>query len=341
MKHYRILVLGKFRNWVSMYLHGVIEGTIANGWQSERVEIQKTDGDKRWDHHIKNIYEQIARFRPHIMFTNSIFGTDCEYVPGILKLLGGVKKEYGTIICHQMGDPRKEPRYKKKIDKFVDLALFNFDDYDVLNTYATTWNIPCYFWPIGCWNLNTMQKTEYKYDMVFTGNRATSNKYIERTMFLEDCYNHADVFKLIWLPRKRESERGDFITNTRFYTTDIVSISKSILGVSIGSEFTGYIDARPFQYGGAGGLVFQWRLPGFEKLFIDNEHLVFFDNLDVKELDRLYGEYVLKSPEKGQEIREKAFNFMQMNHSYRCRVKDVVDVIEGRLSRPRVYLEDF
>ena len=44
MKHYRILVLGKFRNWVSMYLHGVIEGTIANGWQSERVEIQKTDG---------------------------------------------------------------------------------------------------------------------------------------------------------------------------------------------------------------------------------------------------------------------------------------------------------
>lgn len=333
--HYRILVLGKFRNYISWYLHGVIEGTIRNGWQSERVEIQNSKDLKEW-RHIADIKEQIVRFRPHVIFTNSLFGEGREYYNGLLEMLHDVKKRTGVKICHQMGDPRMEPRFTEDISSSVDLALFNFGDEDILAKYKSIWKIPCYFWPMACWYQKYFSIGDPLYDLVFTGNRSPSGRYKKRTKFLNECVNADKDFKFHWFP---DEDRG--IKNTRFITSEIAASSKAILGLPIGEEFKLYLDTRPFQYGGAGALIFQWGLSGYRRLFKHGEYLLLLDNMQVEELSKLYRYYCVDHPKEGFIIRERMFNFMQTYHNYRNRVKDVVDILEGKREKPRVYREDF
>lgn len=332
--HYRILVLGKFRNYLSWYLHGVMEGIVRNGWQAERVDIQNFC-KLRPKEHIREMEEQIVRFKPHIMFTHSLFGEGMEYCQGLLELLYNIRKIYGTKVCHQMGDPRMEPRININISPFVDLALFNFGDEDILAKYKAIWGIPCYFWPMACWYQKSFTFGNPIYDMVFTGNRSPSGRYKKRTKFLNECTS-IDSFKFHWFP---DDVLG--IRNTRFITSEIAAASKVILGLPIGEDFKFYLDTRPFQYGGAGALIFQWALSGYKKLFRDGEYLVFFNDLDVEELKYKYMHYCVRRPEQGFAIRERMFNFMQTYHNYKNRVEDVVMILEGRQERTRIYWEDF
>lgn len=331
--HYRILVLGKFKNYISYYLHGVIEGTIRNGWLSDRIELQKVNDNIDEGKHVSQLYERIARFKPHVMFTHSLFGTDREYYPGLFDLLIKVKKKFGTIVCHQEGDPRLTPRYEVDINGIVDMVLMNIGDEKILSNFSKIWNVPCYYWPYACLNQNEIGKpvSGFKHDMVYTGNMSVSDLYKPRTDFIKKCMK-SGIFKL-----KRYPDAN--VGNTRFITPVIAASAKTILGPPAKTDIELYIDARPFEYLGAGGLLLRPYSSGIEKVFSPEIHMYLFTEGDLNELEELYM-YCLENRSGSDSIKLQGFNFVQEYHNYKVRVRQVIDIIEGKSSKPKILLKD-
>jgi len=324
----RVIAFGKFRSWISFFLHGVIEGTIRNGWQIDRVELENPCSDRVLGAHIRSIKERLVRMKPHYIFCHSIFGEDDEYYPGLFDVLRDVKKEFGTKIALHVGDPRPTLRYPHDISDIVDICLVNTD----LDHYATlchtVYKVPSYFWPFACWQTNNIYYTTMKYDMIFLGYMSRHERYVKRTEFVRKCQRN----KVLNL-RILNEEMG----RTHFYNKDLALTAAGVLAVP-SPEYEEYsLDARLFIFGGYGGVVFAKRTALAERIFADREHIIFFDDIDnPKELARLFEEYG-----DNRKIRNNAFTYIQECHNYENRVSDAIDALEGRLNKPRVYLEDF
>jgi len=326
--HYRIMVLGKFRKWISFFLHGVIEGAIRNGWQVDRVGLDNPCGDGMIRQHVKSIRERMFRMKPHILFCHSVFGEESESYEGLLEVLADIRAELGTKVALHIGDPRPTLRFPFDLSMIADMCLVNTDIKEYLDLCENTYKVKSYFWPFACWQSNELSKENLVYHMSFLGYMSEHKRYIKRTKFVRRCQD-SSILQLKVLNEK--------LGRTHFYNRDIALTSKGILAIPSPRYAEYSLDARPFIFGGYGGVVFAKRTAIAEKIFTHGKHVIFFDDIDEpRELEKLFLRYG-----DDKDIRYRAFNYMQKYHNYKNRVKDVIDIFEGRLDRPRVYIEDF
>ena len=61
---------------------------------------------------------------------------------------------------------------------------------------------------------------------------------------------------------------------------------------------------------------------------------------DVDDFLRKWNHYIVKHPEKGNEIRLEGFNFCQSYHSSKERMQFVIDIASGKKVKNRIYLKD-
>lgn len=339
-KHYRILVLGKYSRWVSFMLHGVIQGTIQNGWQALPIEIEPVGSNKPKEHK-QGLIDKIDRFQPHIIFCHAIFGEGKESFYGVLDVLKYAREKYTTKVCYHMGDPRDNPRFNDDISDWIDIGLMNVETLieennvrtNLLEKFGDVWKIPCFYWPFGCWQMNEFpQPIKSNLRTIFVGSMSTNKRYLHRTEFITECKNSSI------LKTQLMNEQGQ----THFYNSELVRPSDGVIGFTAKVDrLEMFLDARSFIFGGYGGLVFQRYTNGAETILKDREHIIYFKSDDVSELEDLYKYYVNDYPEKGIRIREQAFDYIQKNHNYKNRVSDVVDILEGARDRCRYLLTDF
>jgi len=315
MKQLRIVGLGDYADYYSYFLYGIMEGSLLTGHIFRPVRLMDTT--------LSLIERQVDFMKPDIILCHCIFnkhfrGSDFGREE-IFNLLKKFKERYGTYIFYHMGDGRVDPRFPYPINDIVDAGLVNNN---LIDHFQSKWKIPCFNWPYACLHqLEIADKEErFNHDLVFTGGLGaeTDHYHGERSKFIKDLNIEIKVYP--------DEELG----NSRFFTSQISSSAKSILGFQMADNVPGYLDVRPYQYIGAGALYFHNESENMRKVFTPKVHYVEFT--DMEDFVEKY-EYYTKT-EKGDFeasiIRIEGFNYCQKHHGYINRLEKVVKIYEKK-----------
>ena len=99
------------------------------------------------------------------------------------------------------------------------------------------------------------------------------------------------------------------------------------ISLSISPQYSGYTSNRLYNILSSGGFALSLYYPEIERQFENGKHLVWFRT--VKEADRLIRFY-LKIPEKRKEVAGNGHLLYTLKHSASHRVRNMVDIMEGK-----------
>jgi len=105
----------------------------------------------------------------------------------------------------------------------------------------------------------------------------------------------------------------------------ICSGAKIMLGIDVSNQVEGYFSNRTWITLGCGGFLLTRYVPGLEKIFINEKHLVWYHS--VEECLHLIAEY-LKKDEEREKISEEGYRFTHKNHTYDHVVKRMLGYID-------------
>lgn len=304
-----------FGNWPqpTYFTLGVMEGSILNGAWFRPVPIQNS---------LTEIQEFLRFVKPDMILSHMIFGQPYHPYERMYEILKQIKREFGTRLIYHAGDARTEPRKPQPIDDLVDMALCN---HNLLTEYENYWKVPCIHWPYGCLQqgVPAEKNNAFKRDWIFTGGTGNNKHHSHRAEIIQKL-KHRKVDILV-LP-----EDDKKIINTMYFTPEIASSAKAILGSQMGTTIPLYQDVRPFQYIGAGALYFHDRHPNMDFFFEPGKHYVPYERGNIDNLLQQWKHYVVDHPREGEKIRRHGFQFCQTFHSVKERMKMVIDVFDGK-----------
>lgn len=305
----RIACLGDYDNYYSYFNYGVMEGAIRNGAWFRPISF--------FSNSISDIEKQINWFKPHILFCHMIFNKRPHKREDVFEMLYKLKKS-GVFIVYHAGDARHTPRYTENISDFIDIGIIN---HLFIEKYSSYWKVPCYRWPYMCLYQDCIVDPVdlYKCDIAFTGGISNDplSVHYGRTKFIQEL---KDIkLDVAIFPNEK-------IGNTRFQTAELSASARAILGMQMVNDLPGYIDVRPFQYIGAGGLYFHDYSDSIKEYFEPKVHYLEYDKEDLVSFFSLFGYYVFKKPQEGRKIREAGFRYCQRFHSTKERVKFIIDL---------------
>lgn len=321
MRQLRIACLGDYSRYFSWYLHGVMQGSILNGYWFRPIDIKQN---------VETIEENLRYFKPHYVFTHMILGEHINTYSGVrerdifFNFLKQMKSILGFKILHQEGDPRGS-RYEFSIKDVVDLVLLNNKDFDKFKF----WDVPCIHWPYFSMLQDEIHPGDNRVScqIAFGGNvvgdRTIEHVHYGRYEFIEKL---KEKFNVKIFP-------DDIIGNSRFFTPEVAATAKSVLGIHQGFNLHGYLDTRPFQYCGAGALYFHDKNDAIDQFFQEGVHFVQYGRFNIDSFTEKFN-YYQENREANKTIRRQAFEYCQKHHNSKIRVKQAIDVIEGKKTYP-------
>lgn len=310
-KQYRVCCLGDYDSYYSYFLYGVMEGAIRNGYWFRPVPL--------YNHLLDFIFEQVQWFRPHVLFCHTIFNRRPHNREEVLERLRDLRVNLGVKVVYHAGDARRYPRYPKDISESVDIALLNNS---LTDEFSDIWRIPTIHWPYMALHQSDISSPSliYESEVAFTGYLGDSDHHEPRSKFI------AKLREFVPVKIFPTEETG----NTRFQTAELSSSAKAVLGFQMGLDIPGYLDVRPWQYIGSGALYFHDRCDSMDLFFRDGEHYVAFDRDNPKDFVDKFEFYTKKKPSLGEKIRKEGFEYCQTFHDTTCRIKSVINVLEGK-----------
>jgi hypothetical protein len=306
MKQYRIAILGKFNSYLSYFLMGSLQGVFLNGGLARPISLEKFSPSE--------ILAELQFFKPHAVLAHTIF----DRVPHREQLLDVLRKirKMGTKVFYHAGDARPTPRYPQSIKDIVDYALINH--WPMMPEYKV-WKIPCFHWPYMALNQEEISNTMKMYEcrLAFAGSLADNQHHAPRAQFIQQLMKKLPVSVF---PTPQSG-------NTRFQTPELAASAKGVLGFQMGLDIPGYQDVRPYQFIGAGALYFHDKHPSIDMMFQDGVHYVSFERDNVTDL---YNKFKYYTEFEGEKIRQSGFEYCQRYHSSKERIKQVINILEGR-----------
>jgi len=285
-----------------------VQGTFLNGGLARAISLEKNS--------VNEIWEQINFFKPHIILAHTIFDNK-PYREQLFNILRKSRSR-GCKVGYHAGDARGEPRYPHSIRDIVDFVLLNhwphMPSYDV-------WQVPMYHWPYMALNQTDISKPDPLYinDLVFTGSLQNNQHHAPRAAFIEQLRSKVNV----------KTFPDPVVGNTRFQTPEVAASAGGVLGFQMGLDITGYQDVRPFQYIGAGALYFHDKHPSMDKFFEDGTHYISFERDNITDFYSKW-QYYKENKEIAKKIRENGFYYCQEHHSSKSRVKQIINIVEGK-----------
>jgi len=308
MKQLRIVGLGDYDNYLSFFTYSVMEGAIRTGNLFRPVPF--------FGHDLSVIKEQILWFKPQILIAHMLFGCGRWHnQASIFQMLRDFRRK-GIYVVYHNGDARKDPRYMNDISPIIDLGLLNQDGID---HYRSIWKIPVIRWPYMCLYQKEIadQIDLYRCNIAFTGGLG-GGPHKERTEFIYALQRRGIKIKLF-----PNSETG----NTRFQTAEMAASANMILGMQMERHLKGYLDVRPFQYIGAGGLYLHDKCAQMDEFFEDGKHYISYDKDNIE--DFINRAEMLRGGPMTQAIREYGFKYCQAKHSTKQRMEEILKVYKG------------
>lgn len=306
----RVAIWGNVKLGYSWFVLMATEGAYRNGCRVMGVDLKSSSMDF--------IASQMKSFRPDLIFTHILFHKQVD-TSGLLDLLRKLRGQ-GSRVCYHMGDARLQPRYPHALNDSVDLGLVNNFNPPVLTSFSEIWKVPCIWWPYACLYQKELASPveELRFNgLVFTGNMGNGSLYQRRTNFVKELR-----IKLPVLVYETQSDN-----DVRHLTPELSASVKGVLGLPADNDVPGYLDVRPFQYLGAGALLYQRKVEGIEKVFRPDIHLRLFEGYNLDKFKSVFQKFEAEG--KNEDIRMSAFDHVQKYHSAEKRVKDVIDYFYG------------
>lgn len=328
MKQLRIATIGDFQKWFSYYLMGITQGSILNGHLHYSIPIRQS---------VRDIEAQINYYKPHIIFGHMLFSENLTFMNGedypiseLHYIIRKMKRKWGIKVIAQEGDAKAEPRLPQPISDLIDLCLVNSKRYP---RFSEVYQVPCIHWPYFALNQETISEKErrFRQHVVFTGNvtkRIEGHLHHGRHEFLEKLNNRV---RLKIFP---DAHTG----NTRFCSAAIAASANAVLGIQHGFHVDGYLDTRPFQFCGAGGLYFHSDCDAIKQFFIPNYHYVPYEHMNADSFMEQYNRY-MRDYKRANLIRQQAFEYTQKYHTAKHRIQMALDALEGK-ELSKIYIKD-
>jgi hypothetical protein len=245
------------------------------------------------------------------------------------------RRKLGFKMIYQEGDAKLSPRYPYPVNELVDLTLINSQQTEI---FSALLKVPCIHWPYFALNQTEMSPGDnlFRAPVVFAGNvsagRRANHLHHGRYEFIEKLKKHVEV-------RVFPSEN---IKNSRFSSQDVAASAEIVLGINQGLHVRGYLDTRPFQYIGAGGLFFIDRSPAMDLFFEPEVHYVPYARHSVESFIETRQIYFTHQRDQVKQIRRTGFEYVQKWHTAQKRVQLAIGTVMGEdMSKTcPIYLND-
>lgn len=317
----RILILGNTRLGYSWFVLTATQGAVLLGHQVRHIDFKTNDFG--W------IREQTEWFRPDLILTHIVFHkpvNDKHGLTHVLEWFNDLRKALGTKICYNMGDARTTPRYPHDISSAFDLGLVNNFDPETRARFEQTWKVPTIWWPYSAlWQKTIADPAPdlKNLGLVYTGSLdRASDLHRRRTEFVEQLKAAFAAAKLPFTIYQTQDPKGDM----RHRTAELSASTGGVLGLPADNDVPGYLDVRPFQYGGAGAVLYHREVPALEKVFNPARHYIGFNGYNPEAVVDLFKRMQKPSAAAVEKrVRLSVFTHVQKHH---CSINRMEDIIE-------------
>lgn len=298
MRPLRSLLLGDCDHYLSPYIFGVGQAMARLGHWHSSVNLRQP---------IEVIRQRIADVRPDVLWTHMLLWPP-PGSPAVAQLVAVVAEaaRVGARVVIHDGDYKPATRHPEDISAWCALALCNhaFD--------RSAWKVPTLRWPYFAFAQDRIADANRALacDLFFAGSVGTGPVYAARTKLLEDVRAKGVRLRL---PAAGEG-------NTLLRTAEIAASSGAVLGFGR-PGVAGWVDTRVFQYPGAGAILLHDDGAGYLEPW---QHFVPYPSGSAAGIADALGRLRRLSPGARQNIRDRAFAFVQKHHSSVARVSEAL-----------------
>lgn len=292
-------------SYLSAYVLGVAQAMGQLGhWHREASVLDDLD----------RVARQFEEMRPDVIWTHTVPWVPRESsAPGwaFLDLLAEWRKRGARALLHD-GDPRQATRHPHSLAASVDIALCNH------SLARAEWKIRAVRWPYAA--MAQRERGEpvdaLRCGLLFAGIvRKDDGLYSPRT-------------DLLGVLREKLGDRLTVRTggvNDRMQAADVAESATAVLGFGR-PDVPGWVDTRVFQYAGAGGVLLHDDAAEFLEPGV--HFLMYPRGRDAEDTSRnVVGTYELAA-QGVPELRQRAFEYVQANHTWRHRVERALSLLE-------------
>lgn len=320
---YRIVILGNtgkdIRKAYSWFVKTTYEGMTLNGHEVVGFDYKS--------HSIDQIRDFLFSYQPDILFTHLTMHKHHDSFD-MMDIFDSLRNLYDTKVIHTMQDARPNPRYSGDISHAFDLALVA--QTENIEKFQKKWKIPVYYWPYSSLTYKDMGKYRPELDFkkpVFPGNPMS---HPDRSAFIKKLQSVMDI-KIIQTKSKDD---------IRDKTLNFAASSPCVLGLCTGYDknIWGYNEVRCWQFMGAGSIMIMRDYECNKYIFPPNLYFGFDSYKDPKIVKSIWNKIKRMSDKDKNDMRKKAFDFIQSYHSSKVRMAQTIEVIEGKREKLDIFL---
>jgi len=298
--------------------------THLDGFRRNDIDVQMIDHKSNC---IEVIRDKLIRYKPSYCFEHLAFHQHHDKYR-LFQMFSEINKKMGTKFIHTCSDARNEDRYSDDLSNIYHSAFVG--THGMKEKGEQDWKIPTYYCPYSSLTYDNIAEPVIKYmfkKAVFTGNPIS---HPDRKQFIALLKEYGVGMKIF----KTQSHN-----DLRDKTPQLSSSANVILGLCTGYDINGYIDVRPFQYLGTGACFMGRKYHNIDNIIPDNLYYLFdgYERKDAKYVKDTWRK-IMKTDT--WPMRTKAFNFIQKYHSSKVRMKNVIDVLEGKENKINCFLDD-
>jgi len=308
----KAVILGNTKLNYSWFVKTYRQGLQRNGVEVHEIDYKTTA--------LANIKQILLQLKADMVFTHLTFHAHVNPVESVLQMYRDVHKQVGTIFCHTCNDARTHDRYMGSVEGAYQVAFVG--THALAANCQKAWDIPCHYTPYSslCYNTMALPVPELSFtEPVFTGspNAHRTGWADNRAQFIED------LMKVMPIRIFKTQSASDL----RKRSHELSASAKCILGLCVGYEIDGYIDVRPFQYLGSGACMIMRKYPNTEDIIPDDLYMPIY-GYGEEDVNQVYYHWQMIQRTDTMEMRQRAMDYIQQNHSCEVRIAEVLEHIK-------------
>jgi len=304
----KAVILGNTKLDYSWFVKTYRQGLKKNDVDVYQIDYKSTS--------LANIKQILLQIKADMVFTHLSFHVNVNPIESVLQMYRDVHKKVGTIFAHTCNDAREVDRYMGSVEGAYQVAFVG--THALARNCQKAWNIPVHYMPYSslCYDSVAPISPELSFrEPVFTGSPGAHRTgwTDNRAQFIQDLQQI--------LPLKIFQTQS--ANDLRKRSHDLSSSAECILGLCVGYEMDGYMDVRPFQYLGSGACMIMRKFPNTEHIIPDDLYYPIHDysQMAIHQVREMW-QKILNTDTNP--MREKAFNYIQQNHSCKIRMAEVL-----------------
>jgi hypothetical protein len=308
----KAVILGNTKLNYSWFVKTYRQGLKRNGVETWDIDYKSTA--------LANIKQILLQIKPDFVFTHLTFHQHINPIHSVLQMYRDVSQKTGTRFIHTCNDARREDRFMGDISDAFYASLVG--THDMVKNCEKAHKIRTYYVPYSslCYDkMHDMVPTLLYRQPVFTGspNAHRTGWQDNRAQFIEDLQKKMTIH--IFKTQSAEDLRKK--------SHALSASAECILGLCVGYEIDGYIDVRPFQYLGSGACMIMRKYPNTEDIIPDDLYYP-IHGYGKEDVNQVYYHWKTILESNTMPMREKAFNYIQQNHSCEVRIKQVLELLK-------------